>query len=109
MNLFTDLSSRLGGSEESPAPAPRHIWSRSRSEHLAEFHQPHIFHPWHCGASMSLTVFGNAGSGSSGWQEFHALPFLLSKHRVSAVTWRNIEDPDRISAELKAGLTQPRR
>lgn len=52
---------------------------------------------------MSLTVFGNAGSGFSGWQEFHALPFLLSKHRVSAVTWRNIEDPDRISAELKAG------
>lgn len=51
---------------------------------------------------MFLTVFGNAGSGSSGWQEFHTLPFLLSKHRVYAVTWRNIEDPDRISAELKA-------
>lgn len=53
---------------------------------------------------MSLTVFGNAESGSSGWQEFHTLPFLLSKHRVSAVTWRNIES--RLS--LKPGLTQPR-
>lgn len=28
--------------------------------------------------------------------------FPLSKHRVSAVTWRNIEGPERVSAELKA-------
>ena len=40
-SLFTDLSSRLGvGEEESPVPAPRHIWSSP--EHLAELaHEPH--------------------------------------------------------------------
>lgn len=46
VNLFIDLSSRLGGVGRIVlSPAPRHIWSHS--EHLAEFHQPCIFRPWH--------------------------------------------------------------
>lgn len=51
---------------------------------------------------MSLTVFGNAGSGSSQLLEFLHSPFSLLKHRVSAVTWLNIEDPTDSSAEHKA-------